>query len=94
MVVYFYKDVVVGSEVISEPVCTLWNYTDLEYYPPKVDLTHNNRIVVLPCNQQAEPASLGGDGFWKYWYPGYVGWVDEPAPDFKWNWVPIWDYVY
>ncbi len=91
--VYFYKETVVDGYVVSKPVCTLY-YTNLEYFAPKVDLTHNNKIVVLPCNQQAEPISLGADGYWKYWYPGYVNYTDRPEPAWKWNWVPIWDYVY
>lgn len=94
VVVYFYKEVITGSVVEVVPICTLWNYPDLGYYPPSVDLTRNNKMTVLPCNQYAEPVSLGEDGFWKYWYPGYVGFIDEPEPAFKWNWVPIWDYVY
>ena len=94
VVVYFYKEVIVGGRVDIEPICALWDYPNLDYYAPNVDLTHNNKVVVLPCNQWAEPVSLGSDGFWKYWYPGYVGFIDEPAPDFKWNWVPIWDFIY
>jgi len=92
---YFYKESVneLGA-IVSEQVCTLWNYPSFEYFAPSVDLTHNNKVVVLPCNQQAEPQSLGADGFWKFWYPGYVGYTDEPAPDFKWNWVPEWKYDY
>ena len=93
--VYFYEEEINELGVlVSEQICTLWNYPDLEYYPPEVDLTHNNKMTVLPCNQGAEPKSLGGDGFWKYWYPGYVGYTDEPAPKFKWNWVPEWSYIY
>ena len=93
--VYFYKETVndLGA-IVSEQVCALWDYPNLGYYSPKVDLTHNNKVTVLPCNQRAEPVSMGSDGFWKYWYPGYVGYIDEPAPTFKWNWVPEWNYIY
>ena len=91
--VYFFKEEKneLGA-LVSEQICTLWDYPDFEYFAPAVDLTHNNKVVVLPCKQLNEPRSLGSDGFWKYWYPGYVGYADEPAPKFKWNWVP--EYIY
>ena len=92
--VYFYKEEIneLGA-LTSDLICTL-DYTGLEYFAPTVDLTHNNKVVVLPCKQFNEPVSLGGEGHWKYWYPGYVGYADKPAPDFKWNWVPEWNYIY
>ena len=70
---YFYKETVNELGVlISEPICTLWNYPNLEYKAPEVDLTRNLKLVVLPCNQQAEPKNFGEPGFWKYWYPKYI----------------------
>jgi hypothetical protein len=70
---YFYKETVNELGVIvSEPICTLWDYPNLKYDAPEFDLTRNVRLVVLPCNQQAEPKSFGEPGFWKYWYPEYV----------------------
>ena len=94
LTVYFYEESVndLGA-IVSEQVCTLY-YSDLEYFAPTLDLTRNNKVTVLPCDQRAEPVNLGSDGFWKYWYPGYVGYADKSAPDFKWNWVPEWDYIY
>ena len=94
--IYFYKEEINELDVfVAEQICVaLWDYPNLSYYAPTVDLTRNNKVVVLPCTQAAEPKSLGSDGFWKYWYPGYVGYVDEPAPTFKWNWVPEWNYIY
>ena len=70
---YFYKETVNDLGVlVSEQICTLWDYPNLEYKAPTVDLTRNNRMAVLPCNQQAEPKSFGEPGFWKYWYPEYI----------------------
>lgn len=72
--VYFYKEEINSlGAIVSEPVCSLWNYPDLEFIPPEVDLTRNQKMVVLPCNQMNEPANFGEPGFWKYWYPEYVG---------------------
>ena len=60
--VTFYKEEVNDLGGINvKQVCALWNSPDLEYYPPTVDLTRNNKVTVLPCNQQAEPVSLGAD---------------------------------
>lgn len=94
IVTFFKEEVNSQGAIVVEQVCALWDYPNLGYYAPTVDLTHNNRVVILPCNQQAEPASLGSDGFWKYWYPGYVNYSDRPEPNFKWNWVPEWKYIY
>ena len=69
---YFYKETIVDGYVVSKPICTLWDYPNLEYKAPEVDLTRNVRLVVLPCNQQAEPKSFGESYFWKYWYPEYI----------------------
>lgn len=70
---YFYKETVNDLGVlVSEQICTLWDYPNLEYKAPEVDLTRNSRMSVLPCNQRAEPKSFGESFFWKYWWPEYV----------------------
>lgn len=94
VLVFFYKETVKGSVITTEQICAMEKYPDLTYYPPTVDLTHNNKITVLPCNQRNEPVSLGSDGYWKYWYPSYVNYSDRPEPTFKRNWVPEWKYIY
>jgi hypothetical protein len=71
--VYFYKETVneLGA-IVSEPICNILAYPNMEYKAPTVDLTRNQKFVVLPCNQIAEPKSFGEPGFWKYWFPEYV----------------------
>ena len=91
---FFKEEVNTQGAIVVSQVCALWNFPDLEYYPPTVDLTRNNKMTVLPCNQQAEPVSLGAEGAWKYWFPGYVNYSDRPEPTFKWDWVPVWEYDY
>jgi hypothetical protein len=73
---YFYKETVndLGA-IVSEQICAIWNTPNLEFKAPTVDLTRNNRMAVLPCNQIAEPASVGEPGFWKYWYPEYLSYI-------------------
>ena len=92
-VTFFKEEVNELGAINVEQICALWN-VPFDYYPPTIDLTHNNKVTVLPCQQQAEPKSLGSDGFWKYWFPGYVNYSDRPEPTFKWNWVPEWKYDY
>ena len=69
---FFKESVNSKGAIVVEQVSALWDYPNLEYEAPEVDLTRNNRLVVLPCDQRAEPKSFGEPGFWKYWYPEYI----------------------
>ena len=73
----FYKTETIYNEdgssyLETKQVCAILKYPNLEYKAPTIDLTRNLKLVILPCNQLAEPKSFGEPGFWKYWYPEYV----------------------
>jgi len=63
----------------------------LEYVAPELDMGHNQKITIIPCDQP-EPKQLGEFGAWKYWYPGFIDVVDD-AFNLLYGYIKL-DYIY